>query len=192
MDERAFPCARATRPGFRVWLNGYGPTLWAAAVALIGLYFLILSNDIVPARPGRLGAAFWPRAILILLVITAAYDCFLEIRKVPGRVQSFAAAGAKQAARPRIWWLMALGLVLTLSYVNLATVLGFPLANLLFMFIFMLIGGFRRPVAATVIAVVGTTVLVLLFVRIVYVSLPLGIPPFSSLTLLLYSLLGIV
>lgn len=87
---------------------------------------------------------------------------------------------------------MALGLAATLTYINLSTVIGFPLANFCFMLAFMLIGGYRKPVRATIIAAIGTLVILLLFVRLVYVSMPLGAGPFQNLTLLIYSLLGIV
>jgi hypothetical protein len=173
------------------WLHVYGPALWPAIVLLAALYYYFLSTQIRFApRPGRLGPAFWPQVILVLLIITAAVDCFTETRKARNRAAS---SGANLAGvmTPRVWWLMALGLAVTLAYVNLATVLGFALANFLFMLAFMLLGGFHRPIAALAISAVGTLTLMMVFVRIVYVSLPLGMPPFENLTILLYSLLGI-
>ena len=60
------------------------------------------------------------------------------------------------------------------------------------MLAFMLIGGYRKPINVLLIATIGTLVILLLFVRVVYVSMPLGAGPFQDLTLLIYSLLGIV
>ncbi len=191
MDERP------VSPGAQLWPAGvrlrlWGPTLWAAAVLAVAFYFFLLTNDIQYAqRPGRLGPVFWPRVILVLLMVTAAFDCLMEARKAMQRGLQLQhptmASGEK-----RMLWLMILGLVLTLAYLSLTTLMGFPIANALFMFTFMLLGGFHRPLTASLIAVTGTVSLVVLFVRVVYVSLPLGIGPFQDLTLLLYSLLGIV
>ncbi len=173
------------------WLHVYGPALWPAIVLLVALYYYFLSTQIRFApRPGRLGPTFWPQVILMLLIITAAVDCYVETRKARGRALS-SPANAPEAATPRVWWLMALGLAVILAYVNLATVMGFPLANFVFMVAFMLLGGFTRPIAALAISAVGTLTLLLVFVRIVYVSLPLGLPPFEGITLLLYSMLRI-
>lgn len=174
------------------WLHMYGPALWAGAVLLGAVYYYYLSTQIAfSTRPGRLGPSFWPQAILILLIITAAVDCFVEARKAPARAAAYVAR-AEESGGKRVWWLMALGLVAILAYVNLASLVGFPLANALFMLAFMMLGGFKRPIPAALISLIGTVVLVLLFVRIVYVSLPLGLGPFQNLTLWIYYLLGIV
>ncbi len=173
-------------------LRVYGPALWAAVVALAALYFILLTNDIhYSGRAGRLGPAFWPRMILIMMLLVALLDCVVELRNARRRAAALTATG-RAGAPPRVWWLMALGLALTLAYVNLATVLGFPTANALFMILFMLLGGFARPITAMIVSTVGTVVMVFLFVRVVYVSLPLGMGIFESITLTLYGLLGIV
>ncbi len=183
--------SHSTRARSGPGLGAYGPALWAAAVFLGALYFYLLTTQFhFAARPGRLGPAFWPQVILIMMMITAAIDCFVEARKA--RAQTLTPAGSKTAeAAPRVWWLMALGLVIILAYVNLSTVLGFTLANFLFMVAFMWLSGFTRPVLVPIISALGTIILMVLFVRIVYVSLPIGIGPFENLTLLIYSLLGI-
>jgi len=126
------------------------------------------------------------------LIVTAAIDCLAEIRKAPARAAAYATSTESESGVKRVWWLMALGLVAVLAYVNLATILGFSLANLLFMFAFMMLGGFKRPIVSLVVSVLGTVTLILLFVRIVYVSLPLGVGPFENLTLWIYYLLGII
>ena len=187
------PPSSAAPSRLGAWVYAWGPTLWAAAVLLAALYFFLLSGEIrYSPRPGRLGPSFWPRAILIMLMITAAVDCLIEARKASGRYRAFTAGLSTGDAPPRAPWLMALGLAAVLLYVNLATVVGFPVANFVFLLAFMMLGGFTRPITALLISGIGTVTLILLFVRIVYVSLPLGTGPFQNLTLLLYSLLGIV
>jgi len=55
----------------------------------------------------------------------------------------------------------------------------------------MWIGGFRRPVAVAVASVVGSLAFMFVFMKVVYVSLPLGHEPFSQVTFLLMRLMGI-
>ncbi len=176
------------------WLYMYGPALWAGAVLLGAIYYYYLSTQIAFAtRPGRLGPAFWPQAILILLMITAAIDCFVEARKAPARAEAYIADSAVGVrSENRAVWLMALGLVVILAYINLTVFLGFPTANFLFMLVFMTIGGFKKYIASIIISLVGTLCLVVLFVKIVYVSLPIGLGVFQNVTLWLYYFLGIV
>lgn len=193
MSQSSSPMDSTTSSRLGAWLHIWGPALWAGAVLLAAIYFYQLADGIkYSSRPGRLGPAFWPKAILIMLLATAALDLFFEARKAISRSRSGRAVGSVENGSKRVWWLMALGLVVTLAYVNFSTFIGFPLANFAFLLAFMLIGGYRKPIPVVLIAAIGTVVLILLFVRVVYVSLPLGAGPFQDLTLWLYSLLGIV
>ncbi len=193
MSQTSSPLGSTTSSRLGAWLHIWGPALWAAAVVLATIYFLQLADAIkYSPRPGRLGPVFWPKAILIMLLITAAFDLFFEARKAIARSRSNVVIGPTESSVKRVWWLMALGLVITLAYINFSTVIGFPLANFLFLLVFTLLGGYRKLIPVLLISSIGTVVLVLLFVRIVYVSLPLGMGVFQQITLLLYSLLGIV
>lgn len=193
MQDKMSPSLSRAPSGLGAWLHVWGPTLWAAAVTMAGIYFLMLSREIgYSPRPGRLGPAFWPQVILVMLTITAAIDCFVESRKVGARARALASGLASDDAPKRVWWLMALGLAITLAYVNLSNVLGFPLANFLFMFTFMMVGGFTRLVTTFLVSALGTLSLVLLFVKIVYISMPLGTSPFKEMTIAFYNLLGVM
>jgi putative tricarboxylic transport membrane protein len=75
--------------------------------------------------------------------------------------------------------------VLSIAY------LGFFLSTLVYLAAFMWIGGFRRPVAVAVASVVGSLAFMFVFMKVVYVSLPLGHEPFSQVTFLLMRLMGI-
>jgi len=70
-------------------------------------------------------------------------------------------------------------------------VLGFFLATAIYLAAFMLVGRYRRYGVIAVTSVVGSLVFVFVFMKIVYVSLPLGIGPFQSVSTALMALLGI-
>jgi hypothetical protein len=96
--------------------------------------------------------------------------------------------GAQQDEEPRSNLLLAAGVVLTVAYGGALTVLGFLISTFLFMVLFMYLGRYRAHLAIWLTSLVGAILLVLLFQRVVYVSLPRGIPPFDRVTDLLLGL----
>jgi len=88
-------------------------------------------------------------------------------------------AEEKQPVYPR---LLIGGIVLMAVYAVLVPVLGFIIGTFLFLAAFMYVGGYRDHAA-----IWGTTTAVtifcgILFLRIAYVSLPRGVPPFDRAT----------
>jgi putative tricarboxylic transport membrane protein len=71
-------------------------------------------------------------------------------------------------------------------------ILGFLMANFLFLIIFMRIAGWRKKVSLLVTSLLGTLVLMYLFVKVVYLPLPKGQWLFYDLTIYLYRLLHII
>jgi putative tricarboxylic transport membrane protein len=70
----------------------------------------------------------------------------------------------------------------------LITTLGFPLATFLYLIAFMYLGGYRVHLVIWLAGFVGSVLLSLIFLRLVYVSLPRGAPPFDRVTDLLVNL----
>jgi putative tricarboxylic transport membrane protein len=69
--------------------------------------------------------------------------------------------------------------------------LGFLVATVLYMAGVTYVGRYRRfwPLVAT--SIIAPIVLVFVFMKIVYVALPLGVGPFKTLTLALLKVLGV-
>jgi putative tricarboxylic transport membrane protein len=68
-------------------------------------------------------------------------------------------------------------------YVLLAPWLGFPLTTALFIAAFMRLCGARGGAGIGLNAVLGTVVLLYVFVKLVYLPLPKGAGPFADLTI---------
>jgi len=149
---------------------------------------------------GRLGPDFWPKAILALLMVTCGYELLRRLLRAPGGQPESAVIGeattvedmepeaAPPARHPYLLWS---GAGLTLLYVASLEVLGFFTSTFLYMLIFMRLGRYRRwPVVITT-SLCGSLVFMFVFMKIVYVSLPLGSEPFSAVSLLLMRLMGI-
>jgi putative tricarboxylic transport membrane protein len=170
-----------------------------AFTAVVGLYFWFLAGEIDPAMSaGRVGPAAWPRIILALLLGAALLGVIQATlrpadldRSLGGSITN-EPSGAGEAAETRPSNLRAMAGIAVLAAFPVAIPwLGFLVTSVLVIFGQMWIGGYRKPVRAGVIALVGTLVLFLIFQRFVYLSLPLGAGPFAEFTMFVMSRLGV-
>jgi putative tricarboxylic transport membrane protein len=166
---------------------------YAAVLAIAAFLFTRTASFAALGRPGQLGPDFWPKAVLVLLMVTCAIE-IVRVALVPA-TEPGAIARAKQPEaeeeEPRFPLLLGAGIVLTMLYVPGMQVLGFFLATVLYLAAFMLVGRYRRYGVIAVTSIVGSLLFVFVFMKIVYVSLPLGMGPFQSLSTALMALLGI-
>ena len=79
----------------------------------------------------------------------------------------------------------------TLAYVALVQVLGFFLSTAVYLAVFLVLGGYRRWGVLAATSVLGALVLMFIFMKLVYVSLPIGSAPFSEVTLFLMKMMAI-
>jgi putative tricarboxylic transport membrane protein len=147
------------------------------------------------ARPGQLGPDFWPRAVLILLMIVCGCAIvrrafFVRVPRTAPPVTDNDEAGEAAAVR-RYPWLLVAVIALTIAYVLALDWLGFFVATALYLALFMVVGCYRRARVIVGSSVVGSLAFVYVFMKIVYVSLPLGRGPFKALSVWLLALLGV-
>lgn len=146
------------------------------------------------ARAGTLGPDFWPAAILVLAIIV----CVVEA----GRIMVTGAAASEGvleglAGEPpavqtqRHPWVLLAGMGATLAYVELVQILGFFLATVAYLTAFIALGGYRRWKITAAVSIIGALVLMFVFMKLVYVSLPIGVAPFNTVTFLLMQLMGV-
>ncbi|HEX6136107.1 MAG TPA: tripartite tricarboxylate transporter TctB family protein [Casimicrobiaceae bacterium] len=168
----------------------------AAAAAL---YWNALHFGFTP-RGDRPGPDVWPRAILALTIVT----CLVRIANVLRRgsapdpvsladVTDGVRPGAEGESVPkqRFPLLLAAGIGLTIAYVALLGTLGFFVDTLLYIGALIRTGRYRRwPVIAAV-ALGGALAFMFVFMKIVYLSLPIGSPPFAAVSLALMQIMGI-
>jgi hypothetical protein len=165
-------------------------TLRAALPYVVGLGVAALlfhyaqQIDYTP-RPGALGPDFWPKAAIALMAIV----CLIEIARVllgfkaeAHGVAEVLEAGAEEEEAPKYPWLLAGGIVLVIVYAFVVDTLGFLLSTFLFLACFMYLGRYRKHLVVWGTSLAITLLAALLFIRIAYVSLPRGEPPFDAIT----------
>ncbi len=151
---------------------------------------------------GRIGPDAWPKLVLVLSIIAGVWGILKTV------LSNHASTGADSPLHPspsnaglqtdvhadeleiypmRVWAVLA-G---TLAYLWVLHYLGFFLSTWIFLGFIIYTGGYRRLKWLFLISVVGSLFFMTIFVRVVYVSLPLGIEPFSTLSLALLALLNL-
>lgn len=175
----------------------------------VGFWLWHVTSGFAVARHGRVGPEIWPRTILVLLIASAIVGAFQAL--VRGADEGSASALIKSAtkavgregeieadlqieagdpkARQPLW--AGVGIALLLGFVAVVPYLGFTLSTFLLMFGVILCAGYQRPLIAGVTAAAGTLAFFIVFQRLVYVSLPLGVGPFKELSTALMAALGV-
>lgn len=177
---------------------------YAVVGAAAGYLFYVALNFEFHRRAGTLGPDFWPKAILALLIATCVYEIGKRLfsrtpdTEVGGVLEELVEESAQEhgdmgeaAAAESHPWLLAAGMALTALYVFSIQTLGFTLATATYLALFITLGGYRRWSVIAATSVLGTLLLLFFFMKVVYVSLPIGEAPFSAVTLFLMQLMGI-
>jgi putative tricarboxylic transport membrane protein len=157
----------------------------------------------IETQPGRIGPDFWPRAIIVFMALLCIYEIVKRLffgseftsrglieglaEKPPGDDP----ASPQRTEQRRYPGMLLGGSALIAAFVAAVSWLGFFLSTVLFLGGFSWVGGFRRPLWALAIGVAGSLLTVVLFMRVAYISLPLGVGPFQNLSLALLRLIGV-
>ena len=173
-------------PGILRLVLPHGLLLLATAL-LYAAASKIASN----AGAGRIGPDAWPKAILVFMGVLCAWEI---ARRVLTRPRGAAPAGdGGEAGVPTELHVgkLAAGVGLVFGYVVVVPWVGFFAATAAFLAAFPWFGGIRRPALTLALGLAGSLALVVIFMRVAYISLPLGAGPFQALSLALLRLIGV-
>jgi hypothetical protein len=176
---------------------------YAVALAIAAALYAVATHFDFQPRPGTLGPDVWPKAILACAMAVCAWQIAVALaaharRDAEDLLASVAADGThgqaggpvpQAAARHPVR--VALGMAATAAYVLLVTPLGFFLATFGYLALFLALAGYPHRRVIAVVSLLGTLVLMLVFMKLVYVSLPLGQGAFARPMLLLMQLMAI-
>lgn len=166
------------------------------------LYYAATLIDVPGGARGRIGPDAWPKFIVGAMAALCVYE--IVKRLVVGT--SFTATGLTQGlnrppdeadrelagrAPDEHNAKLAAGIALIAMYVVGVPHVGFFVGTALFLALFSWIGGVRRPLTLVAVGLAGAMVLLVIFMRLAYVSLPIGEGPFKVVTLTLLRLIGV-
>jgi cell division protein FtsW (lipid II flippase) len=160
----------------------------AALVVCAALYGL--TTEITYAeRPGQLGPDFWPKVAIGLMAAVSLLEIVrLLIRgtsaSTVGVAESLDRTSEEEASEEEPGSLVPLiaGIALTLGFAAAVPVLGFITASFFYVALFMYIAGIRNHVLIWLVALGGVLAFSFVFLKLVYVSIPRGTPPFDQVT----------
>lgn len=172
-------------------------------VMLVAAGFLYwAATRIEGSTGGRIGPDVWPKAVIVIMALLCAYEVakrlFFGARSdAQGVVAGLThdpttpAVEAEAETLPSHPGKLLAGIALVAGYVVLVPWLGFFLCTGIFLAAFPWAGGLRRPVLSAALGLAGSLLLVVVFMRVAYISLPLGEGPFRAVSLGLMRLLGV-
>jgi putative tricarboxylic transport membrane protein len=168
----------------RIW----GALPYAVLLAAAAVFYAIAGDMEFQAQPGTLGPDFWPKAALVLMGLVCLYEIArallfgkaVETHGIAHVLEGDEAEEEEEAPRRPV--LLVAGGALTLAYGVFITILGFPLATFIYLVAFMYLGGYRAHATIWLSSLIGIAVIANLFLNVVYVSLPRGIPPFDRVS----------
>jgi putative tricarboxylic transport membrane protein len=179
-------------------------------VMAVGIYLYHLANqfDFV-ARLGRPGPDLWPKIVLGLMLLAAAWGALQALtqgsegREISLLVRAATRAVGKEdeaqqdleteagSADQRKPLRAAAAILALLAYVGCIPYVGFTVASFALMFAIMLLAGYKRPLVAAAISLIGALSFFFVFQRVAYISLPLGVGLFKDLSTSLMALIGV-
>ncbi|MGH6609207.1 MAG: tripartite tricarboxylate transporter TctB family protein [Burkholderiaceae bacterium] len=166
------------------------------------LYYATTFIDTSGSGGTRLGPDFWPKIIIGAMAALCIYEIGKRLivgvtRDATGLITGLERApieaeGASALPRARTDnRKLAAGIALIAMFVVGVVYVGFFIGTVLFLALFSWIGGYRRAWPVALVSVIGAFVLLVIFMRVAYVSLPLGVGPFQQISVTLLRLMGV-
>jgi putative tricarboxylic transport membrane protein len=152
---------------------------------------IALKSGVLDAVPSAVGPGGWPRAMLIGLALFATLSLLNELidwRQVLRRGGD-PEIEARENNGSELLALVGIGVIL--AYGFSIPYLGFPIATVLFIVIWCLLGRIRSLMTIGLVSVLGTIVMLYMFVALAKMPLNRGVEPFNSWTISIYRLLKI-
>lgn len=166
---------------------------YVVGLAVAALLFRYAQQIQYTPRPGALGPDFWPKIAIGLMAVVCLFEIVRGLLGLKTEAQGIAEVLEQDDAEeeaPSYPWLLAGGIALVIVYALVVDILGFLLSTFFFLAIFMYLGRYRRHLAIWLTSAGVTFAAAVLFMRIAYVSLPRGIPPFDAITEFTRKILG--
>ena len=163
-----------------------------AVTLAVSVWLYWIAGRIEADTGGRIGPSAWPKAVIAFMVLLCVYEIGKRLLfDAADSARGIVEMGTEEQPAPKANGMLLAGIGLIALYVVLVPFSGFFFSTALFLWAFPLVGGMRRPGLTAVVSLTGTLVLALVFLKVAYISLPMGVGPFRDLSIGLMRLIGV-
>lgn len=181
-----------------IWWRQIAAPLAFVVGALLLRYRVVESPEMAAQVTGGLvGPATWPTIMLWALaafgvawMVQRAVAVMRARENLPKRTAQTDPPSENATGTPFSAFI-GMGIALILVYGYLVPVIGFAAATLLYLVSWCVLGGIRKPIQIGLIGLLGTTVLLYMFVKFATMPLDRGQGVMGEASIALYRLLGI-
>ncbi|MDP4591124.1 MAG: tripartite tricarboxylate transporter TctB family protein [Burkholderiaceae bacterium] len=167
-------------------------------IALVLRHYVVESQKLAAlVTRGLAGPSTWPDMMLwVIIFFSAVWALQTAVVIIRSRIPTIKPIHATQvsssdAESTPFSLLIALGVLFILLYGYLLAVIGFATATLLYIVSWCWLGGVRKPLLVSLIGLIGTTVLLYLFVKLASMPLDRGQGVMGDFSIMLYRFMGI-
>ena len=159
----------------------------------IWLYY-VADHIVYTAIPDQMGPDRWPKMITAALAFVSAFEILRRfVTSAPADVVSEEEKTEESLLHPKQTHIpMVFGaIVVTIGYLLALERFGFAFSTVIYSSCLMWLGGFRKPLVIVPTACALTVLFAFIFMKLIFVALPLGQGPFEKISLALMSLVGV-
>jgi putative tricarboxylic transport membrane protein len=146
------------------------------------------------APVNQVGPDSWPKLVLYMIMATSAFEGarrLLSSRRNRSAAPVVPIVESPFEREPADMRIVFTCVAASLVYLALFEIVGFFSDTIVFVLALIWIGGFRRFWTALAVSIATTLLFMLIFLRVIYVALPIGTGPFEWLSTSLMRLLGV-
>jgi putative tricarboxylic transport membrane protein len=160
-----------------------GDFFFCVVLIIVACFLLSISSTPLKVDETSLGPFFWPKVILVGMLICGVIKLVFHLRKRKAMSED------NHASVPTNYKALIFAVVLTFGYFLGIVLIGYPIASLIFVIALSYLGGIRSSKLLASISVGLTLITSILFVGVMYISLPRGEWIFYPITNWFFSLI---
>lgn len=175
-------------PNGTSWWPVAAPLGFAAGAATLTRFVTDRPEEAAAMARGIAGPVTWPTIMLYaVLLFSLAWGVQRVAMVLRSREQPVDTVPPAGTSGVRVW----LGIALVLGYGYSLALLGFAISTALYMLLWLVLGGIRKPLTLVLVPMLGTTVMMYFFIKLALMPLDRGVGAIGEFSIALYRLLGI-
>lgn len=165
------------------------PLAAAVAATVVARHFIAPDVDLDAMTRGIAGPGTWPKVMLYGIALCAALILVRNAVELMRRTGSVGTEPESESEYDDVKLLLGIGVLI--AYGAGIHFIGMAWATLAFVALWLVLGGFRRPLPVVLVSTIGTVLILYLFVKASAMPLNRGKGIFEQATIVLYRVLGI-